>query len=89
MTGPATLPDQPQEHGPSLPETRPHLGHALASEWTKMVSVRSTLWTLGALVLLVVGIGLLALGETDDPTGFTNPRTPRPRSSGCWWGRSR
>ena len=36
----------------------PHLGHALASEWTKIRSVRSTIWTLGVFVLLVVGIGL-------------------------------
>ncbi|WP_284575570.1 ABC transporter permease subunit [Streptomyces sp. 2P-4] len=73
MTGPAALPDQPQDQDPPLPEPRPHLGHALASEWTKMVSVRSTLWTLGALVLLVVGIGLLAVGETEDPAGYVNP----------------
>ncbi|GAA3296139.1 ABC transporter permease subunit [Streptomyces cinereospinus] len=39
---------------------RTHLGHALASEWTKIKSVRSTMWTLGVFVLLVVGIGLLA-----------------------------
>ena len=37
-----------------------HLGHAIASEWTKIRSVRSTMWTLGVFVLLVVGIGLLA-----------------------------
>ncbi|MGW7460035.1 ABC transporter permease [Streptomyces sp. NPDC054797] len=49
-----------------LPAPRPHLGHALASEWTKMVSVRSTLWTLGSLVLTVVGIGLLFVVQTDD-----------------------
>ncbi|MFF8266043.1 ABC transporter permease [Streptomyces sp. NPDC016562] len=49
-----------------LPTPRPHLGHALASEWTKMVSVRSTLWTLGSLVLTVVGIGLLFVVQTDD-----------------------
>jgi hypothetical protein len=38
---------------------RTHLGHAIASEWTKIRSVRSTMWTLGVFVLLVVGIGLL------------------------------
>ncbi|MDT0613708.1 ABC transporter permease subunit [Streptomyces lancefieldiae] len=43
-----------------IPVVRAHLGHALASEWTKIKSVRSTLWTLGVFVLLVVGIGLLA-----------------------------
>ncbi|MBT3153325.1 ABC transporter permease subunit [Streptomyces sp. CHD11] len=42
-----------------IPVVRTHLGNALASEWTKIKSVRSTLWTLGVFVLLVVGIGLL------------------------------
>ncbi|SER31477.1 ABC-type transport system involved in multi-copper enzyme maturation, permease component [Streptomyces sp. yr375] len=43
-----------------IPIVRTHLGHAIASEWTKIRSVRSTMWTLGVFVLLVVGIGLLA-----------------------------
>lgn len=43
-----------------IPIVRTHLGHAVASEWTKIKSVRSTMWTLGVFVLLVVGIGLLA-----------------------------
>lgn len=42
-----------------IPIVRTHLGHAIASEWTKIRSVRSTMWTLGVFVLLVVGIGLL------------------------------
>ncbi|GHI87350.1 ABC transporter permease subunit [Streptomyces xanthophaeus] len=52
-------------HAP-LPTPRPHLGHALASEWTKMTSVRSTMWTLGSLVVTVVGIGLLVISQTDE-----------------------
>ncbi|MFI9243015.1 ABC transporter permease [Streptomyces sp. NPDC053086] len=43
-----------------IPVVRTHLGHALASEWTKIKSVRSTMWTLGVFVLLVAGVGLLA-----------------------------
>jgi ABC-type transport system involved in multi-copper enzyme maturation permease subunit len=43
-----------------IPVVRTHLGHALASEWTKIRSVRSTMWTLGVFVLLVIGIGLAA-----------------------------
>ncbi|MDO0936666.1 ABC transporter permease subunit [Streptomyces sp. DG2A-72] len=43
-----------------IPVVRTHIGHALASEWTKIRSVRSTMWTLGVFVLLVVGIGLAA-----------------------------
>ncbi|MFJ6724820.1 MULTISPECIES: ABC transporter permease [unclassified Streptomyces] len=42
-----------------IPVVRTHLGHALASEWTKIRSVRSTMWTLGVFVLLVLGIGFL------------------------------
>ncbi|MEU8587904.1 ABC transporter permease [Streptomyces sp. NPDC048664] len=42
-----------------IPVTQAHLGHAIASEWTKIRSLRSTLWTLGVFVLLVFGLGLL------------------------------
>lgn len=42
-----------------IPVVRTHLGHVIASEWTKIRSVRSTMWTLGVFVLLVVGIGVL------------------------------
>ncbi|WP_411101853.1 ABC transporter permease [Streptomyces sp. cmx-4-9] len=49
-----------------MPMARPHLGHALASEWTKMTSVRSTVWTLGSLVVVVVGIGLVVISQTAD-----------------------
>ncbi|MET8504534.1 ABC transporter permease subunit [Streptomyces sp. NPDC004787] len=41
-----------------IPVRRAHLGDALASEWTKIRSVRSTMWTLGVMVLLLLGIGL-------------------------------
>ncbi|MFI9050164.1 ABC transporter permease [Streptomyces sp. NPDC053427] len=54
-----------------IPVNNTHLGHALASEWTKIRSVRSTIWTLGVMVLLIVGIGLLTAtamsGHTADP----------------------
>ena len=53
--------------GPGTPPPgtvdRAHFGHAVASEWTKIRSVRSTMWTLGVMLLLVVGIGaLVAIG---------------------------
>lgn len=66
-TASATAPDGSGPGGAyssPLPTPRPHLGHALASEWTKLTSVRSTLWTLGSLVALVVGVGLLAVVQT-------------------------
>ncbi|GAA2654075.1 ABC transporter permease subunit [Streptomyces aculeolatus] len=54
-----------------IPIVRTHLGHAFASEWTKIRSVRSTMWTLGIMLVLVVGVGfLIALAmATDDWVG--------------------
>ncbi|MFD9970403.1 ABC transporter permease subunit [Streptomyces sp. NPDC059015] len=43
-----------------IPVRAAHLGDALASEWTKIRSVRSTMWTLGVMIVLMVGIGLLS-----------------------------
>ncbi|MEU0950831.1 ABC transporter permease subunit [Streptomyces niveus] len=36
------------------------LGDAVSSEWTKIRSVRSTMWTLGVMIVLMVGVGGLA-----------------------------
>ncbi|MGH4033756.1 ABC transporter permease [Actinomycetota bacterium Odt1-20B] len=47
-----------------IPVKKTHLGNALSSEWTKIKSVRSTMWTLGIFLLLVIGIGLLAVANT-------------------------
>ncbi len=47
-----------------IPVRKTHLGNALASEWTKIKSVRSTMWTLGIFLALVIGIGLLAAANT-------------------------
>ncbi|MFF1411341.1 ABC transporter permease [Streptomyces sp. NPDC058289] len=70
MTAPPTATtagDQgPAVYTSPLPTPRPHLGHAVASEWTKLTSVRSTMWTLGSLVLLVVGIGGTVIVQTRD-----------------------
>ncbi|MFZ3472907.1 ABC transporter permease [Streptomyces sp. 4.24] len=69
MTAPTTATagePAPQGYSSPLPATRPHLGHAVASEWTKLISVRSTMWTLGSLVLLVVGIGGAVILQTRD-----------------------
>ncbi|SDJ76730.1 ABC transporter permease [Streptomyces indicus] len=65
---PAAQPQAPQWQGgvpapttytSPIPIRSTHLGHALASEWTKIRSVRSTMWTLGVMFLLVIGIGLM------------------------------
>jgi len=61
-----------------IPVVRTHLGHAISSEWTKIRSVRSTMWTLGVFLLLVVGIGLLvavlvAANQGEDSLKGQNP----------------
>ncbi|MEU4654576.1 ABC transporter permease subunit [Streptomyces sp. NPDC023723] len=77
---PQAAPDRWAAPGPAyagytspIPVVRANLSHAVASEWTKIRSVRSTLWTLGVFVLLVVGIGLLAgavvAGNSSDVSG--------------------
>ncbi|QKV92522.1 ABC transporter permease subunit [Streptomyces sp. NA02950] len=58
-----------------IPVRRTHLGHALTSEWTKIKSVRSTIWTLGVMIALVVGIGLLVAASTSDDDYVTAPPT--------------
>jgi ABC-2 type transport system permease protein len=80
MTAPAApygYPPAPQQpaaapqfasHIPVEPTT---LGHALRSEWTKIRTVRSTMWTLGVMMVLVVGIDLLIvvpISHDNDPT---------------------
>lgn len=49
----------PYQSFAAVPKT--HLGHALASEWTKIRSVRSTVWALVAMFLTSVGIGTLVV----------------------------
>ncbi|MFI8929629.1 ABC transporter permease [Streptomyces sp. NPDC053474] len=58
-----------------IPIKKTNLGHALTSEWTKIKSVRSTMWTLGVFLLLVIGIGLLAVAQTDDADYVDVPYT--------------
>ncbi|MET9674069.1 ABC transporter permease [Streptomyces sp. NPDC006482] len=48
----------PHSYVSPIPVRRATLGDALASEWTKIRSVRSTMWTLGVMVLLLLAIGL-------------------------------
>ncbi|WP_338673009.1 ABC transporter permease subunit [Streptomyces sp. SCSIO 30461] len=41
-----------------IPVRKAHLGDAIASEWTKIRSVRSTMWTLGVMIMLIIGSAL-------------------------------
>ncbi|WP_330332678.1 ABC transporter permease [Streptomyces sp. NBC_00536] len=80
MTPPSSTQQRPPRPGPAgntdpLPTPRPHLGHAVASEWTKLISVRSTLWTIGSLVVTVVGIGLAFVAQTSDENYRSMPFT--------------
>ncbi|MFF0743982.1 ABC transporter permease subunit [Streptomyces sp. NPDC004111] len=63
--GPVSAPQQERAGGPPpgyvspVPLRRATLMDAIASEWTKIRSVRSTLWTLGMMVVLVLGVGVM------------------------------
>jgi ABC-2 type transport system permease protein len=46
---------------PHVPVETTNLSHALRSEWTKIRTVRSTMWTLGIMVTLVLGVNMLML----------------------------
>ncbi|MFF8915125.1 ABC transporter permease [Streptomyces sp. NPDC015032] len=74
---PAPAPQQNWQDAPAglyaspIPLRRATLGDALASEWTKIRSVRSTMWTLGIMIVLVLGFGVLTavvLNGTDANT---------------------
>ncbi|WP_282693255.1 ABC transporter permease subunit [Streptomyces sp. CC208A] len=67
MTAPTPTPPPPYGYVSPIPVRRAHLGDALASEWTKIRSVRSTMWTLGTMVLLmvVVGLGVAAIAAAE------------------------
>ncbi len=52
-----------------IPIRHTNIGHAIASEWTKIRTVRSTVWTLIIMFALTVGVGLLfafALSSEDE-----------------------
>ncbi|MEU2868582.1 ABC transporter permease subunit [Streptomyces olivoreticuli] len=71
---PAFAPEAPQWTGGYLspiPVRKATLADALASEWTKIRSLRSTMWTLGVMVVLVFGIGcaIAAAATTVDNNG--------------------
>lgn len=71
MTAPAPYAYQQPQFASQLPVEQTRLSHALRSEWTKIRSVRSTMWTLGVMIVLVVGINLLVvvpIAHSDDPS---------------------
>ncbi|GAU65500.1 iron ABC transporter permease [Streptomyces sp. NBRC 110611] len=86
LQAPQAQPPQPQAPAPAPPQPGPvgyvspipvrpaHLGHALASEWTKIRSVRSTIWTLGIMVVLILGISLMAAAALGSPDREVDPK---------------
>ncbi|HEY6623259.1 MAG TPA: ABC transporter permease [Acidimicrobiales bacterium] len=56
MTTTAVTLDRPEDHY--------RLSGSLRSEWTKLRTVRSTVWTLAALVAASIGVGIIASAET-------------------------
>jgi ABC-2 type transport system permease protein len=58
----ATL--QPTPAPAPAPIRKPGFGHALASEWTKIRTVKSTVWTLLAAVIVTVGFSVLIAWAT-------------------------
>jgi len=48
----------------AMPPARYGISGLLRSEWTKLRSVRSTMWTLGITVVLGIGVSVLATAET-------------------------
>ncbi|GGU71126.1 ABC transporter [Streptomyces litmocidini] len=69
MTAPAHHHAQaPHAYVSPIPVRAAHLGDALASEWTKIRSVRSTMWTLGVMILLMfaIGLGVAALASASE-----------------------
>ncbi|TRV78563.1 ABC transporter permease subunit [Streptomyces sp. 130] len=65
---------QPQGYVSPIPVRRATLGDAIASEWTKIRSVRSTMWTLGIMTALLLVIGVLAavaVSASDSDMGDT------------------
>lgn len=50
---------------PTLPQGSTSLAHVVRSEWVKLWSVRSTMWTLLLVVILTIGIGALFTWGTE------------------------
>ncbi|MEV5506141.1 ABC transporter permease [Streptomyces orinoci] len=68
MTAPTPMPQQqpywPGTAGPDgyvspIPVREATLGDAVKAEWTKIRSLRSTMWTLGVMLVVVIGVGTL------------------------------
>ncbi|WP_424891213.1 ABC transporter permease [Streptomyces sp. XH2] len=64
-TAPAGGAPGPVGYVSPIPVRKATLMDALAAEWTKIRSVRSTIWTLSVMVAIIVGLGLLIAAGVD------------------------
>ncbi|MGC2167752.1 MAG: ABC transporter permease [Acidimicrobiales bacterium] len=55
-----------------LPPGRYSIVDQMRSEWTKLVSVRSTMWTLGLTIVVGIGVSAIAAAETQSHWNTTN-----------------
>jgi ABC-2 type transport system permease protein len=75
---PTTLASTPGRTVPTTTTHRQTLGRAISSEWIKLRTVRSTWISMGALVILLVGLGAIAAAvstgsvTTSEGGGFAN-----------------
>jgi len=92
MTAPQTLPTNPSlpttpsptPLAPAAVSARPGLGAALRAEWIKLTTVRSTWWSLFALV--VVGAGLTVLLGAVNAEWLASPEADESPASFITWG---
>ncbi|MEV5375640.1 ABC transporter permease [Streptomyces nondiastaticus] len=75
-TAPAGGAPGPVGYVSPIPVRKATLMDAIAAEWTKIRSVRSTVWTLGVMVAIVVGVGLLIAMAVDSAGSTMNGTTP-------------
>jgi ABC-type transport system involved in multi-copper enzyme maturation permease subunit len=77
QAGPVTPAAQPPAYTSPIPVRATHLGHAIGSEWTKIWSVRSTVWTLVVMFVVTVGIAtLVALAVSSSDEQSMEPTAP-------------
>jgi ABC-2 type transport system permease protein len=70
----ATAPGQFESGAFQFAGSKAGLGHLMLAEWTKIRSVRSTVWTL--LLFVIITIGLTALLSWLTVSNWNGPRTP-------------
>jgi ABC-2 type transport system permease protein len=70
----STISTSQRDVGPraQLPPGRYSMLDQMRSEWTKLVSVRSTIWTLGLTIVIGIGVSAIAAAETSSHWA-TNP----------------